>query len=49
MLRCILVLSATHHCLPPRRRTIKLLGKHGFASPEEKVDWLRNWERVWKV
>lgn len=28
--------------------TIKLLGKHGFASPEEKVDWLRNWERVWK-
>lgn len=28
--------------------TIKLLGKHGFASPEEKIGWLRNWERVWK-
>ncbi|KAL4443805.1 hypothetical protein ABPG75_011542 [Micractinium tetrahymenae] len=28
--------------------TVKLLGKGGFASPEEKVEWLLNWERVWK-
>ncbi len=30
-------------------QVVKLLGQHGFANKALKVDWLMNWEKVWKV